>query len=142
MYVLLTGLMCSELFLVYIFAVTGLVCSAILKKLSKKANNLKEQILSVDLEEHSKYTIIYSLFELMYKKFWFLIQRFFSYSYWPHSLKIVIFALRKKNDQTTTYRKHVHIIESTHFFLEMWNILFLSFNVIFYYSWHTLYVVF
>lgn len=46
---------------------------------------------------------------------------FFSYSYWPHSLKIVIFALRKflptkKNDQTTTYRKHVHIIESTHFF--------------------------
>nr|XP_034320577.1 transient receptor potential cation channel subfamily M member-like 2 [Crassostrea gigas] len=33
---------------------TGLVCSAILKKLSKKANNLKEQILSVDLEEHSK----------------------------------------------------------------------------------------
>lgn len=130
MYVLLTGLMCSELFLVYIFAVTGLVCSAILKKLSKKANNLKEQILSVDLEEHSKYTIIYSLFELMYKEFWFLIQRFFfSYSYWPHSLKIVIFALRKflptkKNDQTTTYRKHVHIIESTHFFLEMWNILF------------------
>lgn len=46
---------------------------------------------------------------------------FFSYSYWPHSLKIVIFALRnilptKKNDQTTTYRKHVHIIESTRFF--------------------------
>lgn len=33
---------------------TGLVCSAILKKLSKKANNVKEQILSSDLEEHSK----------------------------------------------------------------------------------------
>lgn len=33
---------------------TGLVCSAILKKLSKKANNVKEQILSIDLEEHSE----------------------------------------------------------------------------------------
>ncbi|XP_065938117.1 transient receptor potential cation channel subfamily M member-like 2 isoform X1 [Magallana gigas] len=33
---------------------TGLVCSAILKKLSKKANNVKEQVLSNDLEEHSK----------------------------------------------------------------------------------------
>lgn len=33
---------------------TGLVCSAILKKLSKKANNVKEQILASDLEEHSK----------------------------------------------------------------------------------------
>lgn len=33
---------------------TGLVCSAILKKLSTKANNVKEQILSNDLEEHSK----------------------------------------------------------------------------------------
>lgn len=36
------------------FEVTGLVCSAILKKLSKKANNVKEQVLSNDLEEHSK----------------------------------------------------------------------------------------
>uniref|UniRef100_K1PW66 Transient receptor potential cation channel subfamily M member 3 n=1 Tax=Magallana gigas TaxID=29159 RepID=K1PW66_MAGGI len=34
--------------------VTGLVCSAILKKLSTKANNVKEQILSNDLKEHSK----------------------------------------------------------------------------------------
>nr|XP_034321515.1 transient receptor potential cation channel subfamily M member 2-like [Crassostrea gigas] len=33
---------------------TGLVCSAILRKLSKKASNVKEQILSIDLEEHSK----------------------------------------------------------------------------------------
>nr|XP_034319464.1 transient receptor potential cation channel subfamily M member-like 2 [Crassostrea gigas] len=33
---------------------TGLVCSAILRKLSKKANNVKEQVLSSDLEEHSK----------------------------------------------------------------------------------------
>nr|XP_034318676.1 transient receptor potential cation channel subfamily M member 2-like [Crassostrea gigas] len=33
---------------------TGLVCSAILKKLSKKANNVKEHVLSNDLEEHSK----------------------------------------------------------------------------------------
>nr|XP_034319204.1 uncharacterized protein LOC109618232 isoform X3 [Crassostrea gigas] len=33
---------------------TGLVCSAILKKLSKKANNVKEQILSNELAEHSK----------------------------------------------------------------------------------------
>ncbi|XP_052693613.1 transient receptor potential cation channel subfamily M member-like 2 [Crassostrea angulata] len=33
---------------------TGLVCSAILKKLSKKANNVKEQILSNDLADHSK----------------------------------------------------------------------------------------
>ncbi|XP_056002351.1 uncharacterized protein LOC125661865 isoform X2 [Ostrea edulis] len=32
---------------------TGLVSSAILKKLSKKANNVKEQILSRDLENHS-----------------------------------------------------------------------------------------
>lgn len=39
------------------FTVTGLVCSAFLKKLSKKANNIKEQILSIELEEHSKYTI-------------------------------------------------------------------------------------
>uniref|UniRef100_K1QH82 Transient receptor potential cation channel subfamily M member 8 n=1 Tax=Magallana gigas TaxID=29159 RepID=K1QH82_MAGGI len=36
------------------YEVTGLVCSAILKKLSKKANNVKEQVLSNDLEEHSK----------------------------------------------------------------------------------------
>lgn len=33
---------------------TGLVCSAILKKLSKKADNIKEQVLSCELEEHSK----------------------------------------------------------------------------------------
>lgn len=33
---------------------TGLVCTAFLNKLSKKANNIKEQILSIDLEEHSK----------------------------------------------------------------------------------------
>lgn len=33
---------------------TGLVCSAILKKLSKKAGNVKEQVLSNDLENHSK----------------------------------------------------------------------------------------
>ncbi|XP_052693640.1 transient receptor potential cation channel subfamily M member 2-like [Crassostrea angulata] len=33
---------------------TGLVCSAILRKLSKKANNVKEQLLSIDLEKHSK----------------------------------------------------------------------------------------
>ena len=33
--------------------VTGLVCSAILKKLGKKANNVKEQILSTDLAEHA-----------------------------------------------------------------------------------------
>nr|XP_022311262.1 uncharacterized protein LOC111116556 [Crassostrea virginica] len=32
---------------------TGLVCSAILKKLAKKANNVKEQILSTDLAEHA-----------------------------------------------------------------------------------------
>lgn len=38
----------------FFFLVTGLVCSAILKKLSTKANNVKEQILSNDLEEHSK----------------------------------------------------------------------------------------
>lgn len=37
-----------------VFVVTGLVCSAILRKLSKKASNVKEQILSIDLEEHSK----------------------------------------------------------------------------------------
>lgn len=36
------------------FAVTGLVCSAILKKLSNKAGNVKEQVLSNDLEKHSK----------------------------------------------------------------------------------------
>lgn len=40
--------------LVDFIAVTGLVCSAILKKLSKKANNVKEQILSNELAEHSK----------------------------------------------------------------------------------------
>lgn len=40
--------------IVNFIAVTGLVCSAILKKLSKKANNVKEQILSNDLAEHSK----------------------------------------------------------------------------------------
>lgn len=34
--------------------VTGLLCSAILKKLSKKASNVKEQLLSNDLEQHSK----------------------------------------------------------------------------------------
>ncbi|XP_078329885.1 transient receptor potential cation channel subfamily M member-like 2 [Crassostrea virginica] len=33
---------------------TGLVCSAVLKKLSMKANNVKEQILSTDLADHSK----------------------------------------------------------------------------------------
>lgn len=37
-----------------VFVVTGLVCSAILKKLSKKAGNVKEQVLSNDLENHSK----------------------------------------------------------------------------------------
>lgn len=42
-----------------LIVVTGLVCSAILKKLSKKANNVKEQILSNDLEEHSKYGFSY-----------------------------------------------------------------------------------
>lgn len=36
------------------FTVTGLVCSAILKKLSEKAGNVKEQVLSNDLEKHSK----------------------------------------------------------------------------------------
>lgn len=41
--------------MVYSIVVTGLVCSAILKKLSKKANNVKDQVLSNDLEEHSKY---------------------------------------------------------------------------------------
>lgn len=40
--------------IVNFIAVTGLVCSAILKKLSKKANNVKEQILSNELAEHSK----------------------------------------------------------------------------------------
>ncbi|XP_056002348.1 uncharacterized protein LOC125661864 isoform X2 [Ostrea edulis] len=33
---------------------TGLVCSALLQKLANKANNVKEQVLSSDLEEHSK----------------------------------------------------------------------------------------
>ncbi|XP_056002346.1 transient receptor potential cation channel subfamily M member 2-like isoform X2 [Ostrea edulis] len=33
---------------------TGLVCSALLQKLAIKANNVKEQILSSELEEHSK----------------------------------------------------------------------------------------
>nr|XP_034320574.1 transient receptor potential cation channel subfamily M member 2-like isoform X2 [Crassostrea gigas] len=33
---------------------TGLICSAMLKKLSKKANNVKEQVLAKDLEEHSR----------------------------------------------------------------------------------------
>ncbi|XP_056002361.1 transient receptor potential cation channel subfamily M member-like 2 isoform X2 [Ostrea edulis] len=33
---------------------TGLVCSALLQKLANKANNVKEQILSNELEEHSK----------------------------------------------------------------------------------------
>lgn len=52
----------SNICIVYIkivnsIAVTGLVCSAILKKLSKKANNVKEQILSNELAEHSKYTL-------------------------------------------------------------------------------------
>lgn len=41
--------------MVHFFAVTGLVCAVILKKLSKKAHNVKEQILSIDFEEHSKY---------------------------------------------------------------------------------------
>lgn len=48
--------------IVNFIAVTGLVCSAILKKLSKKANNVKEQILSIEFEEHSKYTILLSIF--------------------------------------------------------------------------------
>lgn len=33
---------------------TGLVCSAVLKKLSKDAKHSKEQILANDLKEHSK----------------------------------------------------------------------------------------
>lgn len=33
---------------------TGLVCSAILKELSNNASNVKEQVLSKDLEDHSK----------------------------------------------------------------------------------------
>ncbi|XP_056002354.1 transient receptor potential cation channel subfamily M member 2-like isoform X2 [Ostrea edulis] len=33
---------------------TGLVCSALLQKLANKANNVKEHILSSELEEHSK----------------------------------------------------------------------------------------
>nr|XP_034329613.1 transient receptor potential cation channel subfamily M member-like 2 isoform X2 [Crassostrea gigas] len=33
---------------------TGLICAAILQKLSKKADNVKEQILSNELENHSK----------------------------------------------------------------------------------------
>lgn len=36
------------------FVVTGLVCSAILKELSNNASNVKEHVLSKDLEEHSK----------------------------------------------------------------------------------------
>lgn len=38
--------------------VTGLVCSAVLKKLSKRARNAKELVLSKDLEDHSKYSEI------------------------------------------------------------------------------------
>lgn len=34
--------------------VTGLICSVILEKLSKKATYLREQTLSNDLEEHSR----------------------------------------------------------------------------------------
>lgn len=45
-YVILYGL--------FIFSVTGLVCAAVLGKLSKKAGNVKEQVLSNDLEKHSK----------------------------------------------------------------------------------------
>lgn len=37
---------------------TGLVCSAVLKKLSKRARNAKELVLSKDLEDHSKYSEI------------------------------------------------------------------------------------
>lgn len=48
--------------MVHLIAVTGLVCSAILKKLSRKANNVKEQILSNELEEHSKYARFLSIF--------------------------------------------------------------------------------
>lgn len=36
------------------FVVTGLVCSAILEKLSEKVSDVNEQVLSKDLEEHSK----------------------------------------------------------------------------------------
>lgn len=41
----------------FVFLVTGLICSAMLKKLSNKANNVKEQVLAKDLEEHSRYII-------------------------------------------------------------------------------------
>jgi hypothetical protein len=41
-------------FVVVADSVTGLVSSAVLDKLANKANNVKEQILSNDLEEHSK----------------------------------------------------------------------------------------
>lgn len=41
----------------FVYLVTGLICSAMLKKLSNKANNVKEQVLAKDLEEHSRYNI-------------------------------------------------------------------------------------
>lgn len=34
---------------------TGLVCSAILKKLSKKAGVIEERVLAISLEEHSTF---------------------------------------------------------------------------------------
>lgn len=40
--------------LICVLVVTGLVCSVILHKLSKRAYNVKEQLLSIALEEHSK----------------------------------------------------------------------------------------
>ena len=39
---------------VFISIVSGLVCSVLLKKLSRKAMHVKEQRLCTDLEEHSK----------------------------------------------------------------------------------------
>lgn len=36
--------------------VTGLVCSVLLQKLSKKAKNVEEHSLTTDLTEHAKYS--------------------------------------------------------------------------------------
>lgn len=42
------------LFIVFVSTVSGLVCSVLLKRLSRKAKHVKEQRLCTDLAEHSK----------------------------------------------------------------------------------------
>lgn len=100
--------------------VIGLVCSAILKTLSKKARGIKEDVLADALEEHSKFILIQILFihvNTCFKTINLSIQLYSKYSLYlitnsisqlPTILHVVLLLISKIQFQNFWTTMHLH----------------------------------